>query len=88
MAKFSKGNNSKNFFFFKFSRGNLLIILYQLTKFETHSYINFLVSLITRFSMSTFAKGNNSRENKITPYFNFTRKSTHHPLSADQMFGY
>ena len=35
--------------FFKISPGNLLIILYQLTKFEAPNYIDFQNSLITSF---------------------------------------
>ena len=36
MTKFAKGNNSKKYnnFFLKFPQGYLLIIFYQLTKFE------------------------------------------------------
>ena len=40
MAKFAKGNNTKNIFF-KVSPVNPFIILYQLTMFEAHSYNNF-----------------------------------------------
>ena len=39
----------KNDFFFKFSPGNLLIILYKLTKFEAPSCYNFWNILITKF---------------------------------------
>ena len=44
MAKFAKGNNSK-----KIKSVNTLTILYQLTKFEIHSYYNFWDILIMKF---------------------------------------
>ena len=53
MAKFAKGNNLKKLIF---SPGYLLIILYQLTKFEAPSNINFQNSLIISFLMSKFSK--------------------------------
>ena len=51
-------------FFFKFSPGNLLIILYQLTKFEAPHYNSFRDILNFKFSKSKSAKGDNSK-NKI-----------------------
>ena len=48
-------------FFFKFSISSLLIILYKLTKFEAPSCNGFWD---IKFSMSKFAKGNNSKEIK------------------------
>ena len=65
MSKFAKGNYSKNAkgsnsknnnFFLYFSPGNLLIILYQLSKFQVPSCNNFWE---IKISMSKFAKGNN-----------------------------
>ena len=49
---FAKGNNSKHyeiFFFFQFSPDYLLTILYNLTKFEAHSYHSFGDILITKY---------------------------------------
>ena len=42
----------------------LLIILYQLTKSEAISFNSFQNIFITSFSMSKFAKGNNSKNAK------------------------
>ena len=63
MTKFAKGNNSKKnkITFFKFSPGHLLIIFYQLTKFEATCCNSFLRYLDYKFSMPKFAKGNNSQ---------------------------
>ena len=63
MSKFAKGNDSKKTFFLKNkSPGNLLIISYQLTKFEAPSFDLFLRYLYNKFSMAKFAKGNNSKK--------------------------
>ena len=65
MPKFAKGINStkKKQTFFKFSSDNLLIILYQLTKFEATSCKSFLDILITSFKCQNLngkiCKGNN-----------------------------
>ena len=56
----------------------LLIILNQMTKFEAPSY-NILRYLDNEFSISKFAKGNNSQK-KIH------QKFTLPPLSADQVW--
>ena len=50
-SKSSKGDNSKKnkIIFFKFSPIELLIILYQLTKFEAPSCYNFRGSMNTNF---------------------------------------
>ena len=48
MSKFAKGNNSTiEFFLFLFSPGNLLIILYKLTKFEALAVIVFEIRVHT-----------------------------------------
>ena len=60
MPTFTKGNNLKKKHFW-FSPGNLLIIFYQLTKFEA-TYCNSFWDLDYNFSMAKFAKGNNSKE--------------------------
>ena len=51
-------NNLKKIkdFFFKFSPINLLIILYQLTKFEAPSYNNFQDIMITNFQSSNLQR--------------------------------
>ena len=57
LTKFATDNNSKtDTILFKKSPVNPLIILYQLTMFETPSCKSFLD---IKFSMSRFAKGNN-----------------------------
>ena len=63
MPKFAKGKNSKKKIttFFKFSPGNLLIIFYQLTKFEDTCFDSFWDILITSFLCQKVAKGNNSK---------------------------
>ena len=50
-SKSSEGDNSKKikYFFFKFSPIDLLIILYQLTKFEAPSCYSFRDIMITNF---------------------------------------
>ena len=50
-SKSAKGNNSKKIkqLFFKFSPIDLLIILYQLTKFEAPSCYSFRDIMITNF---------------------------------------
>ena len=53
MSKFAKGDNLKKLFF---SSGNLLIILYQLTKFEAHSCDSFYIKIY----VMTHLKGHNS----------------------------
>ena len=58
LKKIENGNNSTKLLFPKFSPGNLLIILYQLFKFEAPSCNNFWD---VKFSMSKFAKDNNSK---------------------------
>ena len=50
--------------FFKFSPIDLLIILYQLTKFEDSSCYIFRDIMITNFLKSKSAKGNNSKKIK------------------------
>ena len=56
-SKNAKGHNKKKTFFYKFSPGNLIITLYQLTKFEAPSCKG--LRDIT-FSLTIFAKGDNS----------------------------
>ena len=58
MTKFERVITKKMIFFFKFSPGNLLFILYKLSKFEAPSCNGFGV---IKFSMSKFANGNNSK---------------------------
>ena len=58
---------NKLIFFFQFSPGNLLIILYKLTKFEAPSCNSFWG---IKFSMSKFLNCNNSK-NKLIFFFNF-----------------
>ena len=72
MTKFAKGNNPKKLkqLFFTFSPCYLLIIFYQLTKFEATCCKSFLRYLDYKFSMPKFAKGNNSKiflKNKFSP---------------------
>ena len=66
-SKSAKGVNSKKIkknFFFKFLPIDLLIILYQLTKFEAPSCYSFRDIMITNFSKSKSAKGVNSKKIK------------------------
>ena len=82
MSKFTKGSNPKkgkgyllnNFYF---SPGNLLIILYQLSKFEAPS-CNGVCNI--KFSMSKFAKGNNSKN-----LFFFKVSPGNLPIILDQL---
>ena len=64
-------------FFLKFSPGNLLILLYQLPKFEAIAVIVFEIS---SFLCPNFQRAITQKNNLI-----FTRLSTHYPLSADQV---
>ena len=64
------------FLFLKFSPGNLLLILYQLSKFEAPSCNDFKISsfLCPNFQRAITRK-------KIKHFF--LKLSTHYPLSAD-----
>ena len=58
MPKFAKGNNSKTikYIFFKVLPGYLLIIFYQLTKFEATCVIVFEISLFQAFNAKNLQK--------------------------------
>ena len=58
MPKFAKGNNSKKneIYFFKVLPGYLLIIFYQLTKFEATCIIVFEISLLQAFNAKNLQK--------------------------------
>ena len=69
MPKFSKGHNSVKirWFFLKIKSGNILIIPYQLTKFQAPSSNTFWDILLTNFKKAKFSKGHNS--GKIRCFF-------------------
>ena len=71
------------FFLLLFPPGDLLIILYQVTKFETHTYSTFADITIIN-SQSPNLQREINRKNKLLSLI-FTRQSTYHPLSADEV---
>ena len=71
-------------FYLNFSPINLLIILYQLTKFEAPSSYSFRVVMNTNFQSPNLQR-EIIRKKKITFFQFFTNYSTHHPLPADQV---
>ena len=74
-SKSAKGDNAKKILFFIFIFS--LIVLYQLNMFEVTSYNSFR----DLFSQSKSAMGDNFK--KIELFLFFTRKSIHHPVSAE-----
>ena len=71
-------------FFFLFPPGDLLIILYQLTKFETYTYNTYADITIINFQSQNLQREINWKKN--TTFLIFTRQSTYHPLSADKVW--
>ena len=73
MDKFAKGNNSttkNNNTIFKISTGNLLFILYQLTKFEAPSCKNFCNRLVSDFQCPNLQREIARKKNnkKVSPF--------------------
>ena len=60
------------FFFFLFPPGDLLIILYQLTKFETYTYNTYADITIINFQSPNLQREINRKKNNV-----FTRQSTY-----------
>ena len=92
MPKFSKGHKSrkKSGFVFKSRSGQLIILSYQLVKYQDNSSNTFRDILLTRLKCPNFLKGNNSKT-----FFRFFSKgnqviylSSHSSMSSIKAIAY
>ena len=70
VTNFRSPNLLRELFFFRFSPGNLLIILYQLIKSETSSYNSYRDSMITNCKSPNLQK-KIIRKKKYITFLNF-----------------